>query len=70
LINRDEKEMIGFLEGIQSLPWFSKKFKRFLKNLIPFLICYGIGKFEMSELSALGVKVGHKNNSAITEDEE
>lgn len=70
LINSDEKEIIGFIKGVEKLPFFSQHFKDFLASLIPFLTCYGIGKLELSELSALGVKVGHMNKEEISETSE
>jgi hypothetical protein len=61
LINSEEKEIIGLLRGVQKLAWFSEDFKKFCEEVIPFFVCYGIGKLELTELTGLGLKVGHKN---------
>jgi len=71
LIAPEEKEIIGCIKGLQTLPWFSDEFKKFCDKLIPFLVAYGVGKLELSELTSLGLKVGHKNKSeADWKDEE
>lgn len=70
LLHPDEKEIIGLIEGIQTLPWFNEAFKKFCKDLIPFFNAYGIGKLDLSELTSLGLKVGHKNKSETTAEKE
>ena len=70
LIGPEEKEIIGAIEGVQTLPFFSPEFKAFCKSIEPFIIAYGIGKLELSELTGLGLKVGHKNKTETTAPEE
>ena len=70
LLNPEEKEILGLIEGIQKLSFFSDSFKKFCVDLKPFFNALGIGKLALSELTALGLKVGHKNKTEINENDE
>lgn len=71
LLNPEEKEIIGVLLGIQKIKWFNASFKKFCKDMIPFMIEYGAGREQITkEVSQLALKAGHKNKSVAKAEEE
>jgi hypothetical protein len=68
LIAPRERKIIGILKAIQELNITDKQ-KATCELFIKFFAVYGASKYEFTELTALGLKVGHKNRDEIQDDE-
>jgi hypothetical protein len=65
LIGPNEAKMIGLLESIQVLPFFSSDFKAWCKSLIKFYKIRGLSKYQLSEFDALCAIIAHSNQENL-----
>ena len=61
LISPEIKRVLALLHGLLASELVSERIKNKIRRLLPLMEVYGRGLFEMTELSALGVTVAHKN---------
>ncbi len=59
-LNPEEREILGVLEGIQTLDFIPQNVKDIAIQITPFLVCIGIAEWERSELTDLGLRVGER----------
>ena len=63
LVAPEIKRVLALLHGLLASELVSARMKVKINRILPFIEVYGRGLFDMTEISALGVTVAHKNIS-------
>jgi len=68
-MNKEEREIIGYIKGYTVLYPEDKDFNKFLERVIVLLKYIGLSKWGRTELTDLGLMIGEKLSSSIELDE-